>query len=281
MKKSSGGKAVRYNKWGYIFLIPFIVVFVVFQLVPLVNTIYNSFFENYMSGLTQVGPRFVGLDNYKALFSSGDIWVYFKNTMAIKYEIHYLPNAGGNEETRRFAHIFEQTAMTDKQMISRIARHSSLSEGDVAAVLMQLRDIIEEDLQEGRRINIPEIGYLSLSVDLDMDDLKPDNKVRAEYVSVRGIKFRPNADLLKQVKHHTHFEKSLYTSRSYPFSEDALKEKIREYLKHNRSINRKVLEAEFHIRKQTALNWLKKLEKSGFLIKEGSRNAPVYFLAEE
>lgn len=60
-----------------------------------------------------------------------------------------------------------------------------------------------------------------------------------------------------------------------------MKEKIREYLKHNRSINRKVLEAEFHIRKQTALNWLKKLEKSGFLIKEGSRNAPVYFLAEE
>ena len=39
--------------------------------------------------------------------------------MAIKYEIHYLPNAGGNEETRRFAHIFEQTAMTDKEMISQ------------------------------------------------------------------------------------------------------------------------------------------------------------------
>ena len=36
-----------------------------------------------MSGLTQVGPRFVGLDNYKALFSSGDIWTYFKNTMVL------------------------------------------------------------------------------------------------------------------------------------------------------------------------------------------------------
>ena len=95
------------------------------------------------------------------------------------------------------------------------------------------------------------------------------------------IKFRPNADLLKQVKYNTHFEKSQYTSRSYPFSEDALKEKIIEYLNHNRTINRKVLAAEFHIRKQTALNWLKKLEKSGFLIKEGSRNAPVYFLTEE
>ena len=81
--KKSGGKAVRYNKWGYIFLIPFIVVYVVFQLVPLVNTIYNSFFENYMSGLKQIGPTFIGLENYKALFTSGDIWIYFKNTMVM------------------------------------------------------------------------------------------------------------------------------------------------------------------------------------------------------
>ena len=56
MKKKSS-KAVRYNKWGYIFLIPFILVYVVFQLIPLFNTIYNSFFENYLSGLTQIGPN--------------------------------------------------------------------------------------------------------------------------------------------------------------------------------------------------------------------------------
>ena len=82
MKKSSG-KVVRYNKWGYIFLIPFIVVYVIFQLIPLISTIYNSFFENYMSGLTQVGPKFVGLANYQKLFSDGDIWIYTKNTMLL------------------------------------------------------------------------------------------------------------------------------------------------------------------------------------------------------
>ena len=82
MKKSSG-KVVRYYKWGYIFLIPFIVVLVFFLLIPLVSSIYNSFFENYMSGLTQVGPKFVGLANYQKLFSDGDIWVYTKNTMVL------------------------------------------------------------------------------------------------------------------------------------------------------------------------------------------------------
>ena len=81
--KKSGGKAVRYNKWGYIFLIPFIVVYVIFQLIPLFSTIYNSFFENYMSGLTQIGPNFVGLQNYIKLFEDGDIWIYAKNTMIL------------------------------------------------------------------------------------------------------------------------------------------------------------------------------------------------------
>lgn len=81
--KKNGGKAVRYNKWGYIFLIPFVLVYAVFQLIPMCSTIYNSFFENYMSGLTQVGPRFVGLENYGRLFASGDIWNYAKNTMVL------------------------------------------------------------------------------------------------------------------------------------------------------------------------------------------------------
>ena len=79
----NNAKVVKYNKWGYIFLIPFLLVYVVFQFVPTVTTIYNSFFENYMSGLTLVGPNFVGLDNYKALFSSGDLWIYAKNTMVL------------------------------------------------------------------------------------------------------------------------------------------------------------------------------------------------------
>ena len=81
MKKRS--KAVRYNKWGYIFLIPFFLVYIVFQLIPLFTTIYNSFFKNYRSGLMQIGPNFVGLENYTKLFTGGDIWQYAKNTMVM------------------------------------------------------------------------------------------------------------------------------------------------------------------------------------------------------
>ncbi len=81
--KKQRSRVSGYNKWGYIFLIPFTLAYVIFQLIPLVSTIYNSFFENYMSGLTQIGPTFVGLDNYVQLFEGGDIWIYAKNTMVL------------------------------------------------------------------------------------------------------------------------------------------------------------------------------------------------------
>jgi len=83
-------KAVRYNKWGYIFMIPFIVVYLIFSLIPLISTIYNSFFENYRSGLTQIGPNYVGLANYAKLFADGDIWIYAQNTL-IMWILGFIP----------------------------------------------------------------------------------------------------------------------------------------------------------------------------------------------
>ena len=75
-------KEISYAKWGYIFIAPFFIVFVVFQLIPLAQTVYYSFFEYYRSGLTVIGPTPIGLDNYKALFES-DFLKYAGNTVIL------------------------------------------------------------------------------------------------------------------------------------------------------------------------------------------------------
>ncbi|MBE5836943.1 carbohydrate ABC transporter permease [Butyrivibrio sp.] len=80
-KKKSNSNVVKFNRWGYIFLIPFFVTYVIFSLIPLCSTIYNSFFENYRSGLKQIGPNFVGINNYINLLSSPEIWKYLVNTL--------------------------------------------------------------------------------------------------------------------------------------------------------------------------------------------------------
>lgn len=73
---------INYAKWGYIFIAPFFIVFAVFQLIPLISTIYYSFFEYYRSGLKEIGPTFVGLANYKQLFDT-DLPKYIGNTLLL------------------------------------------------------------------------------------------------------------------------------------------------------------------------------------------------------
>ena len=89
--KNKKGNVVRYNRWGYFFLIPFVVVFIIFQLIPLISTIYNGFFEHYFkNGLTEVGPNFIGFENYATLFKNGDLIKYFGNTM-IMWILGFVP----------------------------------------------------------------------------------------------------------------------------------------------------------------------------------------------
>lgn len=89
-EKQKTSKVVSYNKWGYIFLIPFITIYLIFNMIPLITTIYNSFFENYRQGIIQVGPNWVGLENYITIFSNGDIPKYFSNTL-IMWIFGFIP----------------------------------------------------------------------------------------------------------------------------------------------------------------------------------------------
>ena len=82
MRGSANNRGVSYAKWGYIFIAPFFIAFFIFQLIPLVSTVYYSFFEYYRSGLNIVGPNPVGLENYKALFDS-DFLKYMGNTIIL------------------------------------------------------------------------------------------------------------------------------------------------------------------------------------------------------
>ena len=81
---------VSYAKWGYIFILPFFITYFIFTLTPQIMTVYNSFFENYRSGLTQIGPNFVGFKNFATLFTNGDLLMYTRNTM-IMWILGFVP----------------------------------------------------------------------------------------------------------------------------------------------------------------------------------------------
>ena len=73
---------VSYAKWGYIFILPFFLSYAIFSLIPLADTIRNSFYEYYAFGLKTVGPNWTGLSNYTSLLSS-DLPKYAWNTFVM------------------------------------------------------------------------------------------------------------------------------------------------------------------------------------------------------
>lgn len=83
-------KFINYSKWGYLFLTPFFIIYIVFALIPLFSTFYNSFFENYRVGLTQVGPTFIGLENYKEILTNAGVPRYAMNTL-IMWLLGFIP----------------------------------------------------------------------------------------------------------------------------------------------------------------------------------------------
>lgn len=82
-------KGVSYAKWGYIFIIPFFLIFFIFSMIPMVDTVRYSFFEYYRSGIKEIGPNFIGIENYKSLLDS-DMIKYAGNTL-IMWIIGFVP----------------------------------------------------------------------------------------------------------------------------------------------------------------------------------------------
>jgi multiple sugar transport system permease protein len=83
-------KSVSYSRWGYFFIAPFFIIYTLCSLVPLVSTFYNSFFESYRVGLTQVGPNPVGFENYVKIFTESSVHLYALNTVLL-WILNFIP----------------------------------------------------------------------------------------------------------------------------------------------------------------------------------------------
>ena len=70
-------KTKKKYKMPYLFILPFVVLFLVFQLIPIIWTVYISFTQWRGIG----DPQFIGLDNYKKILIDNMFWEALKNTV--------------------------------------------------------------------------------------------------------------------------------------------------------------------------------------------------------
>ena len=80
LKNKSSMKGINnVNKYGYLFILPFLIVFIVFSIYPILRTLYLSF-TNF-SGYGEA--KFVGFQNYTRLVKDSIFWTALGNTVKI------------------------------------------------------------------------------------------------------------------------------------------------------------------------------------------------------
>lgn len=77
--KPKKNKLGRYNNWAYLFVAPFVIVFLIFSVYPVFRTLYLSFMNYKGFGDTD----FVGLKNYARVLTDKFFWTSLWNTIRI------------------------------------------------------------------------------------------------------------------------------------------------------------------------------------------------------
>ncbi|WP_230397702.1 carbohydrate ABC transporter permease [Novisyntrophococcus fermenticellae] len=85
-KRKVTGRARSEFLWGWLFILPTMIGLVILNIIPIFQTLYQSFFKTGDFGR---GNVFVGLDNYAQVFGDKEVWQSLINTF--KYAIVEVP----------------------------------------------------------------------------------------------------------------------------------------------------------------------------------------------
>ncbi|MBQ9951286.1 MAG: sugar ABC transporter permease [Clostridia bacterium] len=89
--KKRHAKGVDTSRYGYYFIAPFFIVYLIFQAYPLLNTVYLAFQRYMITGTNKVvGPTFYGLKNFQNVLTKGSTIAAFQNTI-IMWVINFIP----------------------------------------------------------------------------------------------------------------------------------------------------------------------------------------------
>lgn len=79
MNRKKKSNLTKYNRAGYLFVLPFVIVFLIFSVYPVFRTLYLSFTNTKIVGVGE--PKWVWFDNYVRCFTDKFFWRALWNTI--------------------------------------------------------------------------------------------------------------------------------------------------------------------------------------------------------
>ncbi|MCC8154961.1 MAG: DeoR family transcriptional regulator [Tannerellaceae bacterium] len=196
--------------------------------------------------------------------------------MAIKY--HYFKNPSASNKEGIHPWIVNSQKLTVSDISKRISTRSSFTPGDVAGLLTLLKDILLEELMEGRHIHWDDFGTFYISITSDSftegKELLP-SRVRFKKINIRLDKSA------KQTLKDIQFERSERTITQPALTAERRRDRI---LKHLQKVDFIQCMAAAQLNgcsRSTALRDLNQLKKEGHIRTVAGTNFTLYTLSEK
>jgi predicted histone-like DNA-binding protein len=119
----------------------------------------------------------------------------------MKIKLHIIRRKDPRDQNlpeKYYANQFDRQAMEENELIKLVSLSSSVSEGDVYAVLKEISLLIKMNLQRGRTVKIPFLGYVYVNIN-SRGEATPD-EVSDKSIRKVNARMRLSRDLMKAVR---------------------------------------------------------------------------------
>lgn len=194
--------------------------------------------------------------------------------MALEYDFYQNPvPKGSNRKPRLHARVVTQGTTTTEQIAKAIHDRSTLTTGDVKAVLDLLSSLLIQELSHSRRVHIEGLGYFQLT--LDCPPVKTEKEIRAESIKVRTIVFRTEEPVKDKIRNIT-VRRVKYKNKSKKYSDIEIDGLLTAYFMDHEYLTPWDFRRICGLTASTGSRYLKKLVNDQKLYRLGPRCSSVY-----
>ncbi len=201
----------------------------------------------------------------------------------IVFKLQEIPHAEDEQIVGYFPKLARHLRITSDQLCQMIQERCTVTEADVKGVMSALAQVMTQNLAEGVRVDVPDLGSFSPSIVTDKPITDAADKQIARHLRVDNVNFQPKASLIKAIGQVTFRRDERLVDRSPSHTDEEVVARIRKYCVDHVGdvVDRATFQSLTGYGRTKACKVLSALVEKGLLIKKGRDNAPYYVLADE
>ena len=185
-----------------------------------------------------------------------------------RYDLYHNPSASPKGGKYMHARLADNGRESMENILEELADSAKLNLPSVRGILENFTNIVADKLAQGKFVQIGGLGCFQMTLDCP-DHVKTPEDVRGGSIGVKSVEFRPDKQLLKDLRHNTTFRRTRY-KKNLNDDWQLVLDTVRQYFaapeNKGKAISTKILSCRLELTPKRASERLHELVAQGYLI---------------